>query len=79
MLMNADCRCFKKVVVNEAMPGKSSTRSLSLQYLGKGLWFTSGVTGLYILNDEGKIFWKLEHEGLRGRPIGFHAAVIYDH
>jgi hypothetical protein len=79
MLMNADCHCFKKVVVNEAMPGKSSTRSLSLQYLGKGLWFTSGVTGLYILNDEGKIFWKLEHEGLRGRPIGFHAAVIYDH
>lgn len=78
MLMNTDCRCFKKVVIDEAMPGKSPTRSLSLQYLGKGLWFTSGVTGLYILNDEGKIFWKLEHEGLRGRPIGFHAAVLFD-
>ena len=78
MLMNADCRCFKKVVVHETLPGKSRTRSLSLQYLGKGFWFTSGVTGLYILNDEGKIFWKLEHEGLRGRPVGFHAAVLFD-
>lgn len=77
MLMNLDCRCFKKVIIDEAIPGKLSTRSLSLQSLGKGLWFTSGVTGLYILNDEGKLFWKLEHEGLRGRPIGFHAAVLF--
>jgi hypothetical protein len=78
MLMNTECRCFKKVVIDELIPGKSPTRSLSLQHLGKGLWFTSGVTGLYILNNEGKIFWKLEHEGLRGRPIGFHAAVLFN-
>jgi hypothetical protein len=76
VLMNDDCHCFKEVVIDELIGGKMSTRSLSLQYLGKGLWFTSGVSALYILNDEGKIYWKLEHEGLRGRPIGFHAAVL---
>lgn len=77
VLMNDDCHCFKEVVINESISGKAPTRSLSLQYLGKGLWFTSGVTALYILNDEGKIYWKLEHDGLRGRPIGFHAAVLF--
>jgi hypothetical protein len=77
VLMNDDCNCFKQVVVDEPIGGKAPTRSLSLQYLGKGLWFTSGVTGLYILNDEGKIYWKLEHDGLRGRPIGFHAAALF--
>jgi hypothetical protein len=76
VLMNDDCHCFKEVVIDEPIGGKAPTRSLSLQYLGKGLWFTSGVTALYILNDEGKIYWKLEHDGLRGRPIGFHAAVL---
>jgi len=78
VLMNDDCHCFKEVVIDEPIGGKASTRSLSLQYLGKGLWFTSGVTALYIMNDEGKIYWKLEHEGLRGRPIGFHAAVLFN-
>jgi hypothetical protein len=78
VLMNDDCHCFKEVVIDEPIRGKAPTRSLSLQYLGKGLWFTSGVTALYILNDEGKIYWKLEHEGLRGRPIGFHAAVLFN-
>jgi hypothetical protein len=78
VLMNDYCQCFKEVVIDEPIGGKASTRSLSLQYLGKGLWFTSGVTALYILNDEGKIYWKLEHEGLRGRPIGFHAAVLFN-
>jgi hypothetical protein len=78
ILMNDDCRCFKEVIVDEMVGGKTRTRSLSLQYLGNGLWFTSGVTALYILNDEGKIYWKLEHEGLRGRPIGFHAAVLFN-
>jgi hypothetical protein len=77
ILMNDDCHCFKEVVIDELIGGKMSTRSLSLQYLGKGLWFTSGVSALYILNDEGKIYWKLEHDGLRGRPIGFHAAVLF--
>lgn len=77
VLMNDDCHCFKEVVIDELIGGKMSTRSLSLQYLGKGLWFTSGVSALYILNDEGKIYWKLEHDGLRGRPIGFHAAVLF--
>jgi hypothetical protein len=78
ILMNDACHCFKEVAIDEMIGGKVSTRSLSLQYLGKGLWFTSGVTALYILNDEGKIYWKLEHEGLRGRPIGFHAAVLFN-
>ena len=78
ILMNDNCRCFKEVVVDEMIGVKTRTRSLSLQYLGKNLWFTSGVTGLYILNDEGKIYWKLEHDGLRGRPIGFHAAVLFN-
>lgn len=78
VLMNDDCHCFKEVVIDEPIGGKAPTRSLSLQYLGKRLWFTSGVTGLYILNDEGKIYWKLEHDGLRGRPIGFHAAVLFN-
>lgn len=77
VLMNDDCHCFKEVVIDEPIGGKAPTRSLSLQYLGKGLWFTSGVTALYILNDGGKIYWKLEHDGLRGRPIGFHAAVLF--
>lgn len=77
VLMNHDCHCFKEVVINEPIGGKAPTRSLSLQYLGRGLWFTSGVTALYILNDEGKIYWKLEHDSLRGRPIGFHAAVLF--
>ncbi len=77
VLMNDDCHCFKEVVIDEPIGGKAPTRSLSLQYLGKGLWFTSGVTALYILNDKGKIYWKLEHDGLRGRPIGFHAAVLF--
>ena len=79
MLLNDGCNCFKEVVINEVIGGKASTRSLSLQYLGNGLWFTSGVTGLYILNDAGKIYWKLEHDGLRGCPIGFHAAVLFNH
>jgi hypothetical protein len=78
ILMNDDCRCFKEVTVDEMIGGKTRTRSLSLQYLGKGLWFTSGVSGLYILNDEGKIYWKLQHEGLQGRPIGFHSAVLFN-
>lgn len=78
VLRNDDCRCFKEVVIDEMIGGKTSTRSLSLQYLGKGLWFTSGVNALYILNDEGKIYWRLEHDGLRGRPIGFHAAVLFN-
>ena len=77
VLMNDDCHCFKEVVVDEMIGGKTPTRSLSLQYLGRGLWFTSGVAALYILNDKGKIYWKLEHDGLRGRPIGFHAAVLF--
>ena len=78
VLFNERCACFKEVLIDEAIGGKANTRSLSLQYLGKGFWFTSGVTGLYIVNDEGKIYWKLEHEGLRGRPIGFHAAVLFN-
>lgn len=78
VLMNEHCHCFKEVVLDEMIGGKTSTRSLSLQYLGKGLWFTSGVSALYILNDEGKIYWKLGHDGLRGRPIGFHAAVLFN-
>ena len=78
ILMNNECNCFKEVVIHEAIGGKAPTRSLSLQYLGKGIWFTSGVTGLYILNDDGKIYWKLEHEGLRGRPVGFHSAILFN-
>jgi hypothetical protein len=78
VLFNESCACFKEVLIDEAIGGKVNTRSLSLQYLGKGFWFTSGVTGLYIVNDEGKIFWKLVHDGLRGRPIGFHAAVLFN-
>lgn len=71
------CNCDKEVVLDEIIGGKMSTRSLSLQSLGKGFWFSSGVIGLYILDENGKIYWKLEHEGLRGRPIGFHAAVLF--
>jgi hypothetical protein len=78
LLMNENCRCFKEVGIDEPIGGKAPTRSLSLQYLGKGLWFTSGVTGLYILDDTGKIYWKLQHDSLRGRPIGFHAAVLFN-
>ena len=78
ILFNDACRCFKEVLIRESLGANVQTRSLSLQYLGKGYWFTSGVTGLYILNDDGKVFWKLEHEQLKGRPIGFHSAVIFD-
>lgn len=78
VLMSDDCRCFKEVIVDEMVGGRTRTRSLSLQHLGKDLWFTSGVSGLYILSDEGKIYWKLQHDGLQGRPIGFHSAVLFN-
>ena len=78
VLFNDICSCFKEVVINESLGANTQTRSLSLQYLGKGYWFTSGVTGLYILNDDGRVFWRLEHNQLKGRPIGFHSSVIFE-
>jgi hypothetical protein len=78
MLMNDRCNCFKEVLMYEAIGGNVKSRTLSLQHLGKKFWFSSGVIGLYILDDEGKIYWKLTHDGLKGRPIGFHAAVLLE-
>lgn len=79
ILRNESCRCEKEVLLVE---GRSQlddrTRTLSLQNLGKSMWFTSGVTGLYILNDEGQIFWHLSHDQLTDRPRGFHAAVLIE-
>ena len=77
LLRNEACSCFKEVFLKEGEGGRDDgERTLSLQSLGNGLWFASGVSALHIINDEGKVFWKLEHETLRGRPIGFHSAVL---
>lgn len=78
-LFSKSCDCYKEVILEEVLDGKPETRTLSLQRIGEGLWFTSGVNSLYILDDDGKIHWKLQHDLLRGRPKGFHAAVIYSY
>ncbi len=78
VVKNKSCNCFKEIFIEENLPGKSRTRSLSLQSLGSGLWFSSGVDRLYILDDQGKVFWQLQHDQLKGRPNGFHSAVIFE-
>lgn len=77
VLLSETCNCFKEVVLEEKLAGHAQSRTLTLQYLGRGKWFTSGVSGLYIIDAEGKIYWHFEHDGLRGRPVGFHSAVLF--
>jgi len=78
VLKNKKCDCFKEIVLEEKLTGKTRTRTLSLQHLGSDIWFTSGVDRLYLITDQGKVIWQLTHDGLKGRPTGFHSAVIFD-
>ena len=78
VLKNKDCECFREIVIEEILPGQARTRTLSLQYIASDIWFTSGVDKLYLISDQGKILWQLTHDGLKGRPTGFHSAVIFD-
>lgn len=78
VVRNKACNCFKEIPLEESLPGKARTRSLSLQSVGSGIWFASGVDRLYILDDEGKLIWQLQHEQLKGRPSGFHSAVLFE-
>ena len=78
VLKNKKCDCFNEVVLEEKLTGKTRTRTLSSQYLGSDLWFTSGVDRLYLITQQGKIIWQLTHDKLKGRPTGFHSAVMFD-
>lgn len=78
VLKNKECKCFRETVIEEVLPGQTKTRSLSLQHIASDIWFTSGVNKLYLITDQGKILWHLTHDELRGRPIGFHSAVMFD-
>ena len=78
VLKSKTCDCFKEIVLEESLPGKARTRSLSLQSLGSGIWFASGVDRLYIVDELGKVIWLLKHENLKGRPNGFHSAVVFE-
>ncbi len=77
VMRNSACNCLREDVLDEALPGRRSTRSLSLQRVGPGLWFVSAVTGLYLLTEEGDRVWQLGHSALNGRPQGFHSAVFF--
>lgn len=77
VVRNEACGCMREYPVHEALPGGRRTRSLSLQKVAPGLWFVSGVTGLYLMTDDGDIVWRLRHAALNGRPQGFHAAVVF--
>ena len=77
-LKNKNCDCFREVVIEEALPSKARTRTLSLQNVASDIWYTSGVDKLYIVSDQGQILWQLSHDGLKGRPTGFHSSVIFD-
>jgi hypothetical protein len=77
VIHNSKCNCMREHVLYEALPGKRSTRSLSLQRVAQGLWFISAVSGLYLMTEDGDIVWRLRHSGLNGRPQGFHSAVFF--
>lgn len=78
VIRNRTCDCMREHVLEEALPGRRSTRSLSLQKVGPGLWFVSAVTGLYLMTEEGDLVWRLRHSQLNGRPQGFHSAVFFE-
>jgi hypothetical protein len=77
IIKNKACGCFKEIPIEEQLGGKASARTLSLENIDDGLWFVSGVLHLYIISETGEILWKLSHDGLKGRPVGFHSAVTF--
>jgi len=77
VIKNRSCQCFNSITIEENLPKNVLTRSLSLQYLGEGFWFTSGVSSLYLLDENGRIFWKINRNNLKSRTTGFHSAVVF--